>query len=118
VATNVDEANSTLGDEPPREANGGAEQLRGLVDGQQLFHDRALLWREMGKRHLRVLHGRLPSVRGTISGEGLCRVLSVAPGSRISVERSEGAVGDDHADMVTADTSASRVAVTNLVNAD
>src|SRR5665647_3608907 len=29
-----------------------------------------------------------------------------------------GAVGDDHADMVTADTSASRIAVTNLVNAD
>ena len=33
VATNVDEANSTLGDEPSREANGGAEKLGSLVDG-------------------------------------------------------------------------------------
>ena len=42
MATDVDEAHSTLCDEAAREANGGAEQFRGLVDGQQLFHDRAL----------------------------------------------------------------------------
>jgi len=33
VATDVDEANSTLGDQAAWEANGGAEQLGSLVDG-------------------------------------------------------------------------------------
>src|ERR1035437_3085652 len=47
MSTDVDEPNSTLGDEAAREANSGAEQLGSLVDGQQLFHDRALLWREV-----------------------------------------------------------------------
>jgi hypothetical protein len=44
MSTDVDEPNSTLRDEAAGEANAGAEQLGSLVDGQQLFHDRALLW--------------------------------------------------------------------------
>ena len=41
MAADVDEANSTFGDEASRESNGGAEQFRSLFDGQQLFHDSA-----------------------------------------------------------------------------
>ena len=47
MAADVDEANSTFGHEASRESNGGAEQLGSLVDGQQLFHDWALRWREV-----------------------------------------------------------------------
>ena len=86
MAADVDEADSTLRNEAPGKADGGAEQLGGLVDGQQLFHDRALLWREMGKRHVWVLHGCLPTVRGTISRERDVPGV-VAPGPEVIMNR-------------------------------
>src|SRR5664280_3194611 len=46
MAADVDEANSTFGHEASRESNRGAEQLRSLLDGQQLFHD----WASCGAR--------------------------------------------------------------------
>jgi len=51
-----------------------------------LFHDRALLWREMGKRHVWVLHGCLPRVRGTIRRERDVPGI-VAPGSHVTMNR-------------------------------
>jgi hypothetical protein len=35
VAAELDEGDATFGDEPPREALGGAETLGGLADGEQ-----------------------------------------------------------------------------------
>lgn len=54
----VDEANSTLGDEAAREANRGTEHVGGLVDRQQgCSMIGPSPWHEMGKRHVWVLHG-------------------------------------------------------------
>jgi len=82
MAADVDEANSTLGDEAPRESNGGSEQLRGMVDGQRLFHDQASY--DANREAPRSGASRcLPSVRGTVSPEEVVLGI-VAPGSPLT----------------------------------
>ena len=47
MATDVDEANSTIDDHAPSESNGAAVQLAGVASREQLFHDLGYLWRDI-----------------------------------------------------------------------